>query len=104
MTHDPPAARRQVEIVNPLGLHLRPADKFVRLASTFRDTEVQVHFKGQAYNGKSLLELTMLAAEMGSRLEIEARGPAAVEAVEALANLVSSHFEEGRESTQDPGS
>jgi phosphocarrier protein len=103
MTHDPPAARRQVEIVNPLGLHLRPADKFVRLASKFADTDVQVHFKGQAYNGKSLLELTMLAAEVGSRLEIEARGPAAAEAVEALANLVSSHFEEGPDLPQEPG-
>ena len=102
MTDDHSAVRRQVEIVNPLGLHLRPADKFVRLASSFTDTDVQVHYKGQAYNGKSLLELTMLAAELGSLLEIEARGPAAAKAVDALADLVS-HFDEGPEFNQDSG-
>ena len=104
MTHDFPAVRRQVIIVNELGLHLRPADKCVRLANRFADTEIRVHFKGHDYNGKSLLELTMLAAECGSEFEIEARGPQADEAVDALAALVASYFDEPPDVLKESGS
>jgi phosphocarrier protein len=94
MPLDTPVARRQVEVTNELGLHLRPADKFVRIANSFASTEIVVHFKGQDFNGKSILELAMLAAECGSLLELEARGPDAEAAVTALASLVNSRFEE----------
>ena len=86
-------ARRQVEIVNALGLHLRPADKFVRLAHRFQ-SEVRVIHQGHEFNGKSILDLTSLAAECGTRLEVEARGPDAEAAVAALAELVSARFHE----------
>jgi len=102
MIPDSSVARRQVIIVNELGLHLRPADKFVRLANQFADTDVRIHLNGQEFNGKSLLELTMLAAECGTRFEIETRGPQAEEAVAALAHLVSSYFDEPPGSTLEP--
>ena len=86
-------ARRQVEIVNALGLHLRPADKFVRLAHQFQ-SDVRVHYEGHEFNGKSILDLTTLAAECGTRLELEARGPDAEAALDALAGLVSARFHE----------
>jgi phosphocarrier protein len=94
MPAEPLVARREVEITNPLGLHLRPADKFVRLASSFGETEVRVRHAGREFNGKSILELTMLAAECGATLELEARGPQAEAAVTALAELVTSRFYE----------
>ena len=90
MTH---VARRQVEITNALGLHLRPADKFVRLAHQF-ESEVRVYYNGNEFNGKSILDLTTLAAECGTRLDVEARGPDAEAAVAALADLVSARFYE----------
>lgn len=93
MTHDEPVARRQVEILNALGLHLRPADKFVRLASGFA-SEVKVYHNGGEFNGKSILDLTSLAAERGTVLELEARGPDAEAALAALAALVSARFHE----------
>jgi phosphocarrier protein len=93
MSHDTTVARRQVEITNSLGLHLRPADKFVKLALRYQ-SDVRVHYNGNQFNGKSILDLTTLAAECGTRLELEARGPDAVEAVEALARLVSAQFYE----------
>ncbi len=95
MSQEPRVARRQVEITNPLGLHLRPADKFVKIASSFAETEVRVRYQGQEFNGKSILELAMLAAECGTILEIEARGLNADQAVEALAELVLAKFHEG---------
>ena len=93
MSHDTTVARRQVEITNTLGLHLRPAEKFVKLALRYQ-ADVRVHHNGNQFNGKSILDLTTLAAECGTRLELEARGPDAEAAVEALADLVSAQFYE----------
>ena len=93
MSHDPHVARCQVEITNAYGLHLRPADKFVRLAHQFQ-AEIRIHFQGNQYNGKSILDLTSLAAERGTRLELEARGPDAEAALTALAELISARFHE----------
>jgi phosphocarrier protein len=93
MSHDTTVAHRQVAITNGLGLHVRPAMKFVELASRFQ-SDVRVRHNDNEFNGKSLLELTMMAAECGTRLELEARGPDAVAAVEALAELISARFHE----------
>jgi phosphocarrier protein len=94
MSHDTTVAHRQVEITNSLGLHVRPAMKFVDVASRYQ-SEVRVRHNNNEFNGKSLLELTMMAAECGTRLELEARGPDAAAAVEALAELVTARFYEG---------
>jgi phosphocarrier protein HPr len=96
MSYDTTLAHRQVEITNSLGLHVRPAMKFVEVASRFQ-SEVRVHHNNNQFNGKSLLELTMMAAECGTRLELEARGPDAAAAIEALADLVSARFYENEE-------
>jgi phosphocarrier protein len=97
MSQDPnQVARRQVEIINALGLHLRPADKFVRLAHQFQ-SEIRVSHDGKLINGKSILDLTTLAAECGTILELEARGPDAEAAVDALAGLVLARFYETEE-------
>jgi phosphocarrier protein len=89
-------ARREVKIVNTYGLHLRPSSKFVKLASEF-DSEVWVHLRDRKASGKSLLEMTTLAAECGTMLEIEAIGPDAEQAVNALAELVEAGFHMGDE-------
>jgi phosphocarrier protein HPr len=93
MSQDPRIARRRVDILNPLGLHLRPADKFVRLALQFQ-SDIRVLYNGQEINGRSILDLTTLAAEQGARLDLEARGPDAEAAVAALAALVAAKFYE----------
>lgn len=96
MSHDTTVAHRQVEITNGLGLHVRPAMKFVELASRFQ-SEVRVRHNNNEFNGKSLLELTMMAAECGTRLELETRGPDAQQAIEALAELVAARFYENED-------
>jgi phosphocarrier protein len=96
MSHDPDSARQRVEITNEYGLHLGPAAKFVKLAARFR-SEIRVHHNGKEINGKSILDLTLLAAETGTLLDLEARGPDAREAVDALARLVLAQFREGDE-------
>ena len=82
LNHETAVARRQVEITNRLGLHLRAADQFVRLARRFQ-CEIRVHYQGKECNGKSILDLTILAAVCGTRLDLEACGPDAFAAIEA---------------------
>jgi phosphocarrier protein len=84
-------ARRTVQIVNTHGLHMRPSSKFVKLASSFQ-SEIQVDFRGSRANGKSILDMTTLAAECGATLILEARGSDAEAALSALAELVAAGF------------
>ncbi len=91
MSHETHVVRRQVEIVNALGLHLRPAAKFVKTADRFQ-ADIRVLFKGQTFDGRSILDLATLAAERGSRLELEATGDDADAALEALAGLIAAEF------------
>jgi len=88
---EPPTTRRRVQIVNTYGLHMRPSTRFVKLASSFV-SDIQVHFREITANGKSILEMTCLAAERGSELDLEARGPDADAAIAALADLVAAGF------------
>src|SRR5271166_3725699 len=82
-------ARRQVAVNNVLGLHLRAADKFVRLAKAFQ-SDVKVCCKGIIADGRSILSLLSLAAECGTILALEAEGSDAEDAVAALAELITT--------------
>jgi phosphocarrier protein HPr len=88
-------AERTVEIVNERGLHARASAKFVKLASEF-DAEVQVSRDGQTVDARSIMGLMMLAAGPGCCVDITAEGPDARAAVDALAELIASRFDEER--------
>ena len=87
------SVEREVEIVNPAGLHARPAAEFVKLAGRF-SADIRVEKDGLAVNGKSIMGVLMLAAERGSRLRVLAEGDDAADAVDALTELVARGFEE----------
>ncbi|MFG0286198.1 MAG: HPr family phosphocarrier protein [Phycisphaerales bacterium JB039] len=82
-----------VTIVNRLGLHARPAMAFVDTASAF-SSKVTVHRGSQCVDGKSIMQMMMLAATKGTQLEIKAEGPDAEQAVSALKDLVDRGFDE----------
>ncbi len=88
-----PVARREVEIINSLGLHLRAAQRFVSLAQKFQ-AKVTVLHGGLEANAKSILDLATLAVECGSRVVLTADGPDAKEAVDAIAELILHRFDE----------
>jgi phosphocarrier protein len=87
--------RRTVGIVNERGLHARASAKFVKLASTF-DAEIQVSRDGSTVDARSIMGLMMLAAGIGSTIEISAEGAEAEAALEALCALVAGRFDEDR--------
>jgi len=84
---------RQVEIVNPLGFHARPAAEFVRLAASFR-CDLWLEKDGVEVNAKSIMGVMALAAEKGSQLMIRAKGDDADDALTALGDLIAGGFEE----------
>ncbi len=84
---------REAKIVNPLGMHARPAAEFVKVAGRFKSA-VEVRKDNLAVNGKSIMGVMMLAAECGSSLSIKTDGEDAAAAMEALLALVADGFNE----------
>lgn len=84
---------RELTIVNGRGLHARASAKFVKCAEGF-DADLTVSRDGQSASGVSIMGLMMLAAGEGSIILVEARGPQAALALEAIAALVASGFGE----------
>ncbi len=82
-----------VKVVNRLGLHARPAMSFVDTASTFK-AAITVRKADTCVDGKSIMQMMMLAAGQGSELEIEADGEDCEKALAALKALVDSGFDE----------
>ena len=86
-------ASRTATVENPQGLHMRPVAQFVDVASQFQSS-IQVRKGEFVANGKDSMDMMLLEAPQGTKLEILADGPDAKEAVEALAALVMSGFGE----------
>ncbi len=80
-------------IKNKFGLHARPSASFVQTASRFQ-SEIKVEKDGQVADGKSILDLMMLAAGQGNSITVKANGEDAEEALTALGELIENRFGE----------
>jgi phosphocarrier protein HPr len=92
--NDAPDCESVFTIQHKLGLHARPAGRFVALASKFQaDVEVARESEGDAaewVSGRSVLSLLSLAAGFGTRLRVRAQGPDAAEALAALGQVLET--------------
>ena len=86
--------KRQIKVVNKLGLHARASAKLTQLASSFK-SQVFIAREARRVNAKSIMGVMMLAAGMGSTVELEADGPDEAEAIEAIGKLFADKFGEG---------
>jgi len=85
----------QTTIVNRLGLHARPAMSFVEEATRFvAAITVRKLPDGEAVDGKSILQMLMLAGTCGTAIEITADGGDESDAITALVRLVEGKFGE----------
>ena len=84
---------REVTIVNRRGLHARASAKFVKCADAF-NAQVRVIKDGQTIDGTSIMGLMTLAAAPGSTIALEAEGPEAEAALDALEKLIAEGFGE----------
>jgi phosphocarrier protein HPr len=82
-----------VTISNRLGLHARPAMVFVEAASAY-EAEIKVCREDHCVDGKSIMQMMMLAATSGTKLDITATGPDAEDAIRTLKELVDRRFDE----------
>ena len=84
---------RNVQIVNKLGLHARPAAEIVKTAARFK-SDITIVRDELEVNGKSIMGVMMLAAEFGSTILVRAEGADADAALDALAALAAAKFGE----------
>ena len=91
-----PSASREIVVTNKLGLHARPAMQFVDLANQFNaDIKVTAMTDERTEaDGKSVMQMIILAATEGTPLRIEAEGEDAQAAVDKLVELFESKFGE----------
>jgi len=83
---------KTVKINNKLGLHARPSAKVVQTATRFK-SEITLEKEGLEVNGKSIMGVMMLAAEMGADVTVTATGEDEVEAVNTMCEVIASKFD-----------
>ena len=87
--------KQTTTLVNQLGLHARASAKLTKLAGSF-PCSVFMSRGGRRINAKSIMGVMMLAAGMGTQVEIETDGPQEQEAMDALLALIADKFGEGQ--------
>ena len=90
---EPVTVRREIKVVNELGLHARPAAQFVRRANAFR-SEIWLVRDEQRFSARSLIEVLRANLNCGDTAVLEAHGVDAEDAVEALEKLVTEFADE----------
>lgn len=86
--------KRDIEIVNKLGLHARASAKLTQLATSFK-CEVNLERNARRVNAKSIMGVMMLAAGKGATIVIETEGEDEAAAMDGLLALIIDKFGEG---------
>lgn len=86
--------KKDIEIINKLGLHARASTKLTQTASQFT-SEIWIERNGRRVNAKSIMGVMMLAAAQGATVSIEANGADETAAMTALEALINDYFGEG---------
>ena len=84
----------RIQISNKLGLHARASAKLTKLAGGFK-CDIHLSRNGRRVNAKSIMGVMMLAAGLGTEIEIETDGADEVDAMAALRTLIDGKFGEG---------
>ena len=86
--------KKSIKVVNRLGLHARASAKLTQVASSFK-SQVWLAREARRVNAKSIMGVMMLAAGLGSTLELEVDGADEAEAIDAIEKLFADKFGEG---------
>ncbi|KQU82278.1 phosphocarrier protein HPr [Variovorax sp. Root318D1] len=86
--------KKSVTISNKLGLHARASAKLTKIAGSF-PCEVWLSRGDRRINAKSIMGVMMLAAGLGSTVELETNGDQEEEAMDAIVRLMNDKFGEG---------
>lgn len=83
---------RRATVKNKLGIHARPAALLVQAAAKFT-SEITLEKDGLAINGKSIMGVMMLAAEVGSVITVRVEGEDARTAMDHIVEMIESKFD-----------
>ncbi|MDC0422803.1 MAG: HPr family phosphocarrier protein [Methylophilaceae bacterium] len=86
--------KKEVKIINKLGLHARASSKLTQLASQF-DSEIFIIKDSKKVNAKNIMDILMLAASIGSKVELQVTGSDEKIAIKEVENLFKNYFDEG---------
>jgi phosphocarrier protein HPr len=86
-------AQKVVTVLNPLGLHLRPANMLSKAAAQF-ECLIEIEKDGQTIDCKSIISILTLGAQQGTQLHLRANGQDAQRAVDVLSHLFENGFDE----------
>ena len=84
---------QEITIVNRLGLHARAAAQLVRMANEY-PCDIHLDKDGQVSNAKSVMEVLMLGAPVGTSIKVSADGEKEEEALKAIVALFAARFHE----------
>ena len=91
----------ELQVLNELGLHARPATEFVRCALGFKSTTIRIHKGDQSFVATSILEILSAELDHGTVFILEAEGPEAESAVEVFTALMEKiRVDEAAEGTR----
>ena len=77
------------KIINPMGMHMRPASDFIKLVTPFK-CDVTIIFNGKSINGKSVMNLMAACMKQGSEIEIQCSGQDEEACLKAAVEFVES--------------
>ncbi len=84
---------RKLQVVNPSGLHLRPAGLLCQTSMKFK-SKISILFQDNEINAKSVLNVMASGIKCGSEIEVQCTGDDEEEALEAVCNLISTGLKE----------
>lgn len=84
---------RKIQVVNPSGLHLRPAGILCQTAMKFK-SKVFILYKNKEINAKSVLNVMASGVKCGAEIELQCTGEDEAEALEAVCRVIETGLEE----------
>lgn len=84
---------RKIQVVNPTGLHLRPAGILCQASMKFK-SKIMILYKEKEINAKSVLNVMASGVKCGAEIELQCTGEDEVEALEAICNVIATGLEE----------
>lgn len=79
-------------IIDPLGIHARPAGMLAKIAKEYADTVITVAKAGNTAKASQLMKIMSLCVKQGDVVEISAEGPAEEEAIEAMRSFFENNL------------
>lgn len=84
---------RKLQVINPTGLHLRPAGLLCQTSMKFK-SKIMILYKDKEINAKSVLNVMASGVKCGAEIEVQCTGEDEEAALEAVCHLIETGLED----------